>query len=416
MVHFTCLLKPPSCQANWRSEVAKNIQLLRRTGPFQLALLSHLRRDDKISPVLKAVWNHSLHSSCPGENADDLQKVHWRPVAESLLLEVTRSDRMVNVAVLSRLHDVPALMMPGSPVVMQILFPQLQGEKNTQGHEFRDVLLTHATRLAAVIRRCLPAAIWEALQAVGQAMSFGEAGLLGRDVITEVATRACSMAEWPGGTVFGIVRAHLQSLVDAMLQDIPRDIAKDGREDLQPDSVARALLPAVAAILLLPVSEHVARLQVQFPTREWPRDVPLHTSGTWQTIQQSAIQSAFLFHATELEDAVCSPHFEDRQSFFLSETGVDFWVSRRFYPGMVHGHMVQYIFGIQIQYAQRKEAEQFCGNRSLFELLYRKWLKVALFTFQVLGLECQTNFAGLPEASESALCVYRGFHYHRQPR
>ena len=52
-------------------DVAENIQLLRRTGPYQLALLSHLRRDDQILPVMKGVWDYSLHVSCPGSGRGD---------------------------------------------------------------------------------------------------------------------------------------------------------------------------------------------------------------------------------------------------------------------------------------------------------------------------------------------------------
>ena len=34
-------------QVHWRGKVSEDVALLRRTGSFQLALLSHLRRDDK---------------------------------------------------------------------------------------------------------------------------------------------------------------------------------------------------------------------------------------------------------------------------------------------------------------------------------------------------------------------------------
>ena len=207
-------------QANWRSEVAKNVKLLRRTGPFQLALLSHLRQDEKILPVFKAVWNQSLHSSCPFfADATDLQKAHWRPVAESLL-----GSRLDQMAMLCQLHDVPALTMPGSPAVMQIIFPQLQGFQGFQqsDHDFSQVLLNHSTQLAAVLRRCLPDALWQVLKAAGEAMSHGEVGSFGEDVITEVATRACRIVqEWPGSAIFTSVRSHLQSLIGALLRSMP---------------------------------------------------------------------------------------------------------------------------------------------------------------------------------------------------
>ena len=207
-------------QANWRSEVAKNVKLLRRTEPFQLALLSHLRQDEKILPVFKAVWNQSLHSSCPFfADATDLQKAHWRPVAESLL-----GSRLDQMAMLCQLHDVPALTMPGSPAVMQIIFPQLQGFQGFQqsDHDFSQVLLNHSTQLAAVLRRCLPDALWQVLKAAGEAMSHGEVGSFGEDVITEVATRACRIVqEWPGSAIFTSVRSHLQSLIGALLRSMP---------------------------------------------------------------------------------------------------------------------------------------------------------------------------------------------------
>jgi hypothetical protein len=49
----------------WRRACANNLMLLRRTSSFHLALLSSLRIDKELVPLIRAVLLHDLHSSCP---------------------------------------------------------------------------------------------------------------------------------------------------------------------------------------------------------------------------------------------------------------------------------------------------------------------------------------------------------------
>ena len=314
-----CLL-----QENWRKEVAKDIQLLRRTGPYQLALLSHLRRDDAILPVLKAVWHQALHSSCPSLEKEEaeVRKAHWRPVAESLLKESKLHAE--GEALRSQHHscELPALLMPGSAAVMQVFFPQLEG-RGIREEDFLTVVLDQSVRVTAVLHRCLPEALWEALTAVGKAaLADGEVGLLGEDVIIEIATRACSIVhEWPGRVVFQSVQLHLRTLIEALLASLPRAVPFDVPAK-QPhggeDEVRRAVAPAVAAFLLQPIVEQVAALQLQFPsTRGWQSFLgPLVSpfpAATWQTIREISIGAAFQLHVADLEQSIHSKTSDDMQ-------------------------------------------------------------------------------------------------------
>ncbi|CAK9037285.1 OVARIAN TUMOR DOMAIN-containing deubiquitinating enzyme 10 (OTU domain-containing protein 10) (Deubiquitinating enzyme OTU10) [Durusdinium trenchii] len=319
-------------EADWRMDVAKNIELLRRTGPFQLALLSHLRRDDKIQPVIKAVWQHSLHTSCPNKIApeeDAIQSVHWRPVAESLLHHVLSSaiHQAEWEPMLSQRHpgEMRTLLMPGSAAAMQILLPQLQSKEGLRDRNFIEVLMDQAVQLAAVLPRCLPATLCNALNAVGQSLSSGKAGdvigLFGDDVITEMTARACaSVQEWPGSATFESVRLHLHVIVRALMRNMARQQADDAGNPIDQQESKRdeyphmlkALLPAVAAVLLLPLSQQVAALQTQFPTLHTWADCleallnPFPLAGTWRTFFERGMQAAFQLHGLDLEDSLCS--------------------------------------------------------------------------------------------------------------
>ena len=309
-------------------DVAKDIQLLRRTGPYQLALLSRLRRDDLIMPVMKAVWHHNLHSSCPDgrERADmHVRHVHWRPVAESLLTEVLGSVNQQShwEPMLSQLHtnEMRKLSMPGSAAVMQILMPQLQ-DISLKDQDCLQGLQEQTARLAAVAQRCMPAALWETLKAVGRSVAEGGIGLLGHDVITEIAARACAnVQEWPGNEAFESVRSHLERLILCLMRNISPEPTDDAEsqmydspkgQETEDSHAVRALIPAVAAVLLLPISQQVASLQMQFPTptSSWAEYLdPLldpFPAGTWKMVRDRGIQAALELHASDLEKSLLS--------------------------------------------------------------------------------------------------------------
>ena len=300
-------------QANWRKEVAKDIQLLRRTGPYQLALLSHLRRDDKIMPVLKAVWHQNLHSSCPSEVCGKgLRLVHWRPVAESLLREPT-FDVTGGGGLQSQRHsgEVPELLMPGSAAVMQVVFPQLEGCRGIREEDFLTVVLEQSRSLAAVLQRCVPPALWAALTAAGKAaLADGDVGLLGEDTMVEVAARACAVVpDWPGRSVFESAHSHLNLLMQNLIGSLP-DIHAVNGSDLQ--LVVRALAPAVASFFLQPVAERVAALQLQFPSAScW--DAGLSVQGTLNQIRERCMAAAFRLHVADLEQTIQSASGRDLQ-------------------------------------------------------------------------------------------------------
>ncbi|CAK9037327.1 E3 ubiquitin-protein ligase rnf213-beta (Mysterin-B) (Mysterin-beta) (RING finger protein 213-B) (RING finger protein 213-beta) (RING-type E3 ubiquitin transferase rnf213-beta) [Durusdinium trenchii] len=351
-------------QAQWRVYVAKDIQLLRRTGPFQLALLSHLRQDEKILPVMKALWLHSLHNSCPSivqsepllltrrsswltpadsREHEFVRSDHWRPVAQSLLN--APSQPICREPMLSQLHSSNrrAFLMPGSVAVMQIILPQLQTKNLLPEQDFTEVLLRETIRLSAVVRHCLPVAVWEALKAVGEQVTLDEAtdgiGLLGNDVIIEMAARACaSVQDWldAGQASFESVRSHLDQLVLALVRNVASQqesyvhTCGEGQKSVlvEDPHVLRALLPAVAAAMLRPISQQVAALQKQFPTtRSWteylePLLDPFPVAGTWNTFLKRGVRAAFELHAADLEELLClsaaaGDDVQDREREFL---------------------------------------------------------------------------------------------------
>lgn len=306
-------------------EVAKDIQLLRRAGPYQLALLSHLRRDDKILPVMKAVWLHSLHSSCPSETdfGNEICNIHWRPVAEALLKDFLGSfDQWQSGhsgqggqsgTMLSPLYavDVHSLKMPGSTLVMQILLP-MQNLQGLREKDFLQLWLDQTTVLAEVLQRCLPASLSDVVQAVGEEMGEADLGLLAEDVITEIAVRACAaLQEWPGKAVFQSVRSHLQAVASVLMHHVLNEGAEQGYQ-----GYPRALLPAVAGMLLLPMSQSVVALQVKLSSSRSASDgwdfstlqsalIAGHVS--WQNIRDYGLKAALQLHAADLEESLKAP-------------------------------------------------------------------------------------------------------------
>ena len=206
--------------------------------------------------------------------------------------------------------EVWTLRMPGSARLMQMLFAQRK-----QVHQQEDFLLAvldRADRLAQLMERCLPEPLWRALQESGRSVDSSFMGLLGEDVVAEVASRACaSLAEWPGHSVFEPVRVHLHVWVCAVTAHLLA--FRPGAE--QEDSCALvALWPAVAASLLLPISEQVASLQVRFPSERGSQEqwqdvwmslcLPLPSSITWAKLQLRGVGGALQHHAAVLQACI----------------------------------------------------------------------------------------------------------------
>ena len=366
--------------------MAKDIQLLRRAGPYQLALLSHLRKDDQILPVMKAVWLHTLHSSCPGDVefcGYEVQKTHWRPVAESLLKDVLGTNQLPSEFMFSQHFpsEVQSFQMPGSAAVMQIMLPQVQHISGVSHGDFLEALLERAGWLAEVLQRCLPASLCLCLEAVGLAAESGALGLFGEDVITEIATRACaSMLEWPGKTVFHSVRSHLQTLVLTVISHLLR-----GSRDVHP--CARALLPAVAGVLLLPMSQSMVGLEVKFSRGhalywDFAQLESALQSGpmTMQKVQECGIKVVLQIHAAELEGSLLHVVQGNEQD----QTGV-----------LVEGCVVQ----------------------ELREQHTPSLLIVYLVVLQLAGsspFEKHITRSGQSATSESAVCGYRRLYHLRR--
>ena len=271
---------------------------------------------------MKALWLYGLHHSCPVEKGgrNDLQDVYWRPVAESLLKNAlgSPSGRLQCDFMWSQKYasEVQSLQMPGSALVMQIMF-QMQhlrdrASARLQDQGFVQVLLEQVGGLAELLHSCLPTSLWRCLLAASDAMCGGDTGLglLGEDVIIEIAARACSsMQSWPGRAVFHSVRSHLHTLVSILMCYV---FGNNGEVDAYP----RALFPAVAAALLLQMSQSVVSLQVKFSPQglsDWDfskiqcklESAPV-SPVTWRTIQECGLKVVLEMRATQLEQSLCS--------------------------------------------------------------------------------------------------------------
>ena len=265
----------------------------------------------EVRPVVEAVWYYSLHASCPDKDADDIQKTWWQPVAESLLNQSLRADGgslAENTLTVQQHAELWTLRMPGSPCLMQMLFAQRK-----QVHQQEDFLLAvfdRAHRLAQLMERFLPEPLWSALQEAVSSVDASHIGLLGEDVVAEVTARACgNLAEWPGHNVFESVHAHLHVLVSELTARMLT---------LMPGIGSRAVMslwPAVAASLLLPVSEQVASLHVRFPSESWWQDqqrqdvwtplcLPLPPSITWESLRLGGVGAALQLHASVLQTSI----------------------------------------------------------------------------------------------------------------
>lgn len=100
---------------------AKDVDLLRRTGSYQLAVLSRVRCDDHLRPVLEAMWFHAIQYSCPSTRGDQVSEV-WKTLSRSLIQEHKEKRLRVLGVPPSRLLRLET-KMPGSPVILQLLLP-----------------------------------------------------------------------------------------------------------------------------------------------------------------------------------------------------------------------------------------------------------------------------------------------------
>ena len=204
---------------------------------------------------------------------------------------------------------------------MHALFPQLLSIGKRLRHEdFLQTVLERADKMAQLLKRCLHQPLWAALQEVGTSMlSQRGIGLLGEDVVAEVASRACaSLAEWPGQWVFELAQSHLHVFVSAVTECLIASalaMEDDGVRSSGLDSGALvALWPAVAAALLLPISEKVASLEVRFPTERqhdqpwqavWmPLCLPLPSPLTMERLRLSGVRATLLRHMLFLQQSM----------------------------------------------------------------------------------------------------------------
>lgn len=291
---------------------------------------------------MEAVWLYGLHCSCPasGLECHTVQDLHWRKVAETLLKRVldleSSSAQMKSVRMLSHQYVIQdqCLQMPGSALVMQTLLEQMQDVQGLRDEDFVRVWFEQAEELTKVLRHCLSSlpSLWQSLEAVGHRTATGTAGLglFGEDVITEIATRACvsaSMQEWPGKPVFELVRGHLQMLVSSLVLHAFRKLGTDDEVDV----CLRALFPAVAAVLLLPMSQSVASLQVKFSKLgTWSFDSSMlqwfEECGfvTWQMIQEYGVKAVLKRHAASLTESL-------EKSLCSAQNAEDLWLAASYF-------------------------------------------------------------------------------------
>ena len=265
---------------DWRTAVASNVALLRRSGSYQLALLSSIRCDDKLLPLLDAIWRHSLHTSCPKDEAitgEGSGAAAWKAVAANLLQEAdaTRSAKNAQPApLLSSQRHFMSLIAPGAPMVLQLLLPlalasdlrrPLSSRRNEPMLETIDAV---AAQMADMARAYLPDPLLVVLQESVRTLraGTGRLGPYGEDAITEVAADS-----WQGlGSLqLGlelqcVLSARLRELADHLLGPTsPAEEHPDGD-----DLLLLALRPVAVAGLLLPIAEYTAMVMASIHRAE----------------------------------------------------------------------------------------------------------------------------------------------------
>ena len=255
-------------EEDWRGAVASNAALLRRSGSYQLALLSSIRCDDKLLPLLNAIWRHSLHTSCPKEagTGEGGSAAAWKAVAANLLQEAAACATHAKPApLLSSQKHFMALVAPGAPMLLQLLLPLAMASdlrrplSSRRNEPMLETINTVAAQMADMARAYLPDPLLVALQESVGALRAGT-GLLGpygEDAITEVVADS-----WQGlGSLQlglelqGALSARMRELANCLLG--PQSTAEEHPDD-DNDLLLLALRPVAAAGLLLPIAEYTA--------------------------------------------------------------------------------------------------------------------------------------------------------------
>ena len=99
----------------------EDVELLRRTGSYQLAVLSRARCDDHLHPVLEAMWFHAIQYSCPPTRGDPKWQL-WKTLSEFLIEDHTKG-RLRVLGIPSSRSLCLEMAIPGSPVILQRLLP-----------------------------------------------------------------------------------------------------------------------------------------------------------------------------------------------------------------------------------------------------------------------------------------------------
>lgn len=99
----------------------EDVDLLRRTGSYQLAVLSRVRCDDHLLPVLEAIWFYAIQYSCPSTGGRREAEA-WKKLSKCLIEEHTEKRLQILSVPPSRLLGLE-MRMPGSSVILQQLLP-----------------------------------------------------------------------------------------------------------------------------------------------------------------------------------------------------------------------------------------------------------------------------------------------------
>ena len=259
---------------NWRVYVAKNMALLRRTGSFQLALLSSLRCDVELRPLLDAIWRHSLHTSCPMDDSgsgSSSRSTAWKAVADNILKEAAAAAKPgeppSNVPLLSSQKQMLRLLAPGAPALLRRLLPLARAtdlKRPTSERRDESVLAaveSLAIQMAEIADGHLPYPLLEALKDSAAEMSSsggvgGLLGIFGEDAVTEAAASACQSLR--SSQLFG---RELQDTLKDRVRELAAWLINGGGSRAPPgvdERLVLALRPVAAAGLLLPVAEYIA--------------------------------------------------------------------------------------------------------------------------------------------------------------
>jgi len=189
----------------WRLGVASNASLLQKTGSLLLALLSSLRSEETVVPVIEKVLLQGLHESCGNML---IPREVWRSLAVDLL---SRPERPLPLS--AQLNGQP-LACPGAPAILRVILPcaatgLLYANENSESTK------TMTSLIAACRQRM--AAKWLALEPdlarLVTSHPQAAAQLAKRDAVSEATSTVCR----------GIERAYI---VTHDVKDFVRETAE----------------------------------------------------------------------------------------------------------------------------------------------------------------------------------------------